>query len=234
MQNPYLQQMSQQPYDVNQTIQHNQMLSAWQEMMQKPQLTNFTNGGEAAKKYDPYKMYLKPEKKASARTSPLPKQYQQQKQKHVYSAPPSSNHEQSNRQNYLSQKRHYEVPQTYCKTNGATKQASTAHQRLSDPFQRPYPPSRESGEVPKGPTEPSSRPRHRPQTEFTLRPPESEKHSSEPSKPQVPKLKVKEHLVDPNARPNLLKLDQHLNAHPSPHLTDDPTHPHLWHPLFSR
>uniref|UniRef100_A0A1B6CZ27 Uncharacterized protein n=1 Tax=Clastoptera arizonana TaxID=38151 RepID=A0A1B6CZ27_9HEMI len=54
---------------------------------------------------------------------------------------------------------------------------------------------------------------------------------------EVPKLKVKQHLIDPNARPRLLKFEDPpevgstTGSLPTPGL--DETHPHLWHPLFS-
>lgn len=53
--------------------------------------------------------------------------------------------------------------------------------------------------------------------------------------PEVPKLKVKQHLVDPNVRPKLLKFEDHpevVSTTGTPHVVDE-THPHLWHPLFS-
>lgn len=55
---------------------------------------------------------------------------------------------------------------------------------------------------------------------------------------EVPKLKVKQHLIDPNSRPKLLKFEDHpevgstTGSLPTPGV--DETHPHLWHPLFSR
>ncbi|XP_014245226.1 uncharacterized protein LOC106664232 isoform X2 [Cimex lectularius] len=50
--------------------------------------------------------------------------------------------------------------------------------------------------------------------------------------PQIrPKLKVRDHLIDPNLRPKFLKIDDPPFPPPGSRFNDQPTH--LWHPLFS-
>ncbi|XP_018903383.2 uncharacterized protein [Bemisia tabaci] len=49
--------------------------------------------------------------------------------------------------------------------------------------------------------------------------------------PTVPKLKVKQHLVDPNAKPKLLKIEDQPEIGSTTHNEEDP-HLQLWHPFF--
>ncbi|XP_067008636.2 homeobox protein prospero isoform X2 [Anabrus simplex] len=50
-----------------------------------------------------------------------------------------------------------------------------------------------------------------------------------PSRKPAPKLKVKQHLIDPSITPKLLLKDD-----PPPEVGSTTNHPHLWHPLFGR
>ncbi|RZF48457.1 hypothetical protein LSTR_LSTR009141 [Laodelphax striatellus] len=84
---------------------------------------------------------------------------------------------------------------------------------------------------------------HHPATSTSSNPPAHHHHNphhqlqqpgQQEKPPEKPKLKVKQHLVDPNLRPKLLKFEDQPPPEMIPPHPNTGVHPHLWHPLFSR